>query len=518
MKKNTKAIIGISIALVVLVGVLLLLIFWPKEKTDPNAAIDKGTDLSVATNDEGLFEAQVNTNDKGEIENNSYGTLLSLIPAKIKQIDVENTSGTYTITSKTPTTTTTNEDGEEVTTTDATVYTLVGFEKMNLATGIPDAVANDAAKLDFTKVAVLNAKDPAEYGLDKPRSTVKVAYTDGTSAIIKVGNVAPAAAGVYISFGTSNTVYLVEEDSVDGFLYSFLDMFDKNINTAAETQDKAVFTSIKIAGSNFPKTIVLENNNDTANTAYYKLTSPKERFVSVSEGSLVTGGIRGLYATAVVCVNPSEKQLSQYGLATPYATVEAAYPDVTVKLLASKPDGDDNVYLMEKGGKVIYQISAAKVPWVTTSYDELVSEYVLCPASSALSGVKINDGSKTYDFVVNTTSKKVTDDDGNETTESTTVVTYDKKELTLSNFEKYCQDIVSITRKDITETTVGGTPALTITYSYSTGRSDDTVKFYKTGEQYLATVNGDAIGHVAAASVETAISNAAKVAQDKTIS
>lgn len=520
MKKNLKLLIIIGSALIIVVAALLLLLFWPSDNTtNLSDDIDEGTDISVASNDEGVLEAVVVTTPEGEIDNNSYGTLIDYIPAKIKQIDVENESGTYTVTSYTPTTTKVNDDGEEETVTDSTVYTLVGYEKFDLATGIPESIANDAASLEFTKVAKLDCQNLSEFGLDAPRSTVHIKYTDGSKAVVKVGSVAPAGAGVYVLFGDSNDVYLVAEDSVDGFLVNLLDMFDKNINTAAESDDNAKFSSITISGSNFPDTIVMEQNSDETVSAYYKLTSPSNVFVSVLEGSLVTGGIRGLYAEEVVCVNPSASQLEKFGLKTPYAEIKAVYPDVTVNLIASKPASDNLVYLMSKGGNVVYTIKADKVPWVTTSYDELLSEYVICPTSSALTGVKVNDGSNTYNFTVETKSTTVTDDDGEESTKTTTTAYYGDKELDLTNFEYMCQEFVSLTRNDVVTNSPSGSVVMTIEYSYSTDRSNDVVTIYDDGgsDEYLAALNGGSVGHVSKATVNKIKAFPAKVAKDESI-
>ena len=44
---------------------------------------DEGVKMSVTTDKDGVHQAQIQTNDKGEIDNNSYGTLLDYIPAKI---------------------------------------------------------------------------------------------------------------------------------------------------------------------------------------------------------------------------------------------------------------------------------------------------------------------------------------------------------------------------------------------------------------------------------------------------
>ena len=103
MKKNVKLLIIIAAAAVVLVGVMLLLIFLPKsgDNADPMDSIDPGIDMSTSVDGNGMHQATIKTNDKGEIENNSYGTLIDYVPAKISTINVENTSGTLDIKSET---------------------------------------------------------------------------------------------------------------------------------------------------------------------------------------------------------------------------------------------------------------------------------------------------------------------------------------------------------------------------------------------------------------------------------
>lgn len=93
--------------------------------------------------------------------------------------------------------------------TSATQYTIVGYEDFDLQGGIADNIANNAASIDFTKVMTLDGSKLADYGLDKPRDTVTVTYTDKTKAIIYVGDDAPQNAGTYIKFSDNDTVYLV---------------------------------------------------------------------------------------------------------------------------------------------------------------------------------------------------------------------------------------------------------------------------------------------------------------------
>ena len=194
MKKNTKILIIVCAAALILAGLMCLLIFLPKGDGSSSGAAtyDEGVKMSVTTDKDGVHQAQIQTNDKGEIDNNSYGTLMDYIPAKISKIHLENKKGTLDIKSYTPT----DKNGK----TSATQYTIVGYEDFDLQGGIADNIANNAASIDFTKVMTLDGSKLADYGLDKPRDTVTVTYTDKTKAIIYVGDDAPQNAGTYIKF------------------------------------------------------------------------------------------------------------------------------------------------------------------------------------------------------------------------------------------------------------------------------------------------------------------------------
>ena len=174
MKKNTKILIIVCAAAVILAGLMCLLIFLPKGDGSSSGAAtyEEGVKMSVTTDKDGVHQAQIQTNDKGEIDNNSYGTLMDYIPAKISKIHLENKKGTLDIKSYTPT----DKNGK----TSATQYTIVGYEDFDLQGGIADNIANNAASIDFTKVMTLDGSKLADYGLDKQRDTVTVTYTDKT--------------------------------------------------------------------------------------------------------------------------------------------------------------------------------------------------------------------------------------------------------------------------------------------------------------------------------------------------
>lgn len=509
MKKNTKIFIITAVAAVILIGLMLLLIFLPSSE-DGDATYDEGIKMNVTVDDDGVHQAEIITDKNGEIENNSYGVLVEYDTMEISSIHLENKKGTLDITSYTPT----NENGE----TDTTQYTVKGYEDYELQPGIADLIASSAAQLDFSKVMTLEKAKAAEYGLDNPRATVNVTYSDKTKAVIYVGDDAPQNAGTYIKFGDGDAVYFVTSDSVSAFDYGLTDLMSLTINDSASDSDNSQASSIKLYGSAFSKEIELVPNESDKNSASYKIVKPSEGYASESESSLVEGAIRGLYADSVKMVNPSSSQLSKLGLSEPYAAVSAVYPDITVDIISSKPDSDGNVYIMKKGGNIVYVMTAEKLPWVTTSYEKLQSEYVLSPKMTSLSQVSINNGSKTYNFTLSSKDVTTTDDDGNETTSTVTTVKYNNKEIDEAYFSTLFQNISYTELADRNDSSESKTAVLTVTYTYESDNSSDTVTFYDTGEsRYFVSVNGNSVGHVHKSAINKVVKQVSDVAANKNV-
>lgn len=508
-KKNKIILLIVAAAVAVLVGVLLLLIFLPKGSTG-DATFDEGTNMSTSVDKNGVHQAQVITNDKGEIDNNSYGTLIEYVPADINTIHVENNSGTIEILSETPV----NEAGE----TDATVYTVKGYENIDLQAGIADEIASAASQLDFTKVISVDGKNSSDYGFDNPVATVTVYYNDDTSAKIIVGGNAPQEAGTYIKFGDSDTIYIVSTTSVAPFSYSFTDMVSLTINDSASDTDNSQAKKITLGGTHLDKEIVLERNSDSDISSSYIITAPIEGYASETASSNVDGDIRGLYASKVKMVNPSDAQLKELGLDNPYAAVKAEYPDTTVELIAAAPDSEGTVNMMVKGGNIVYQIGKDSVTWVEMTFDEMLSEYMLSPSMVSLSKMTVNDGDKNYEFELSSTTNTDSDGDGQETTSTTTTVKCGGNEIDLGNFSTYFQNVTLITRADDKTESFSGSPVFSVKYEYASGNDSDTVSFYSTdSERYLAVVNGSAIGHVYKSGINSLKTQTSKIADNEQV-
>ncbi|MBQ2152813.1 MAG: DUF4340 domain-containing protein, partial [Clostridia bacterium] len=307
MKKTTKTIIIALSSVAVLTGVLLLVKFVVPENV--------GEDTSSASVETVTGEEHIH--------------LISYVPADIKQIDVENETGRYTLLSDTPKTETTASDGTTSYLTDATVYTLVGYEDMELLLGSPDGLAADCAAVTAVK-KVNDGSAKADFGFDSPRAVVTVTYQSGEKRTITLGNDADADKGAYIMLDGDENVYLAESDSVDGYLMGAMEMLTTDIGKAATEDSENVFTKMVFGGSLFGEDIVLEYNDNKAYSQSYVITSPDQTMANEETVTYMVNNVRSLTATKVIAVSPEEEKIAEYGLDKPYVTVEAEFPDISV--------------------------------------------------------------------------------------------------------------------------------------------------------------------------------------------
>lgn len=520
-KKNghIKGLVVVIAVAVALAGVGAALLFAPKEDAKTEIKGSAAVKNEVKDN---VHEVEIKTDSNGKIKENGKGNLIEKVPADITKIKINNNRGDYEISSYTPKTKTNETDpttGKVKEKTDATIYKIIGYEDFKLQDGVADEVANACSTLEFTSVSAENAADNLkDFGLDKPRATVTVTYTDKTKSVFKVGNDAAQNLGTYVMFGSGKTVFLCDKEKVSKFLLGINDFISHTINESASDASTSEFKTLTLSGSKFSRSVTLKPNPDTKHvTAANIMVSPIQTYADNSEASTVTGAVRGLMAKSVAKVNPSSSDLSNYGLANPYAKLHAEYSDITVNLLASNPNSKGDCFLMKDGGKVVYIIASASIPWVNTTEKKLISNYVFNPELSGLKNMSVSFKGKNYDFNIKTTTVKTTDDKGEENSTTETTTKYKGKNLDEGNFETFYKNVTLLTKAEKGNPSASGTPALTVKYTYSGSRNPDMVAFYKSGAKYIATVNSKSVGTVYANYIEKIISQTPQVAEDKEV-
>lgn len=515
-KKKHKAL-SVVISLVVvaaLAGGITAMILNPPADEEDTVTTAK---VTAETTADKVWQVSPATDDNGEIQQNGTGTLIEYQPAAIEKISVENESGSYTITSYTPTEVATDASGEETESTSTTEYTLVGFEDFELQSGNPDDLASDCSTVSFNKIISADATDNlADYGLDKPRGIATVNYTDGTTSVIRVGSDALQGLGTYIAFGDNNAVYIASSDDVDAILWDVTEYISLTINETADSASSLEY--VTLSGTAYGEDITFEPSTDTDSvTNSYILTSPDEEFADETEATDITGAIRGLYATQVVCLNPTDDDLSKYGLDKDYAHLEAKYTDATINLFASQPDSDGISCVMEKDGNVIYAIEADSIPWVTTTLNDIKSDYILAVSLTGIDSVTVT-ADKKYSFKTTTTTEETTDDEGSTVQTTVTAVEYNGDTIEEGYFQTYFDNITLLTKCNKNQLTPSGDAELTLSYDYTGDRSFDVVKFYKSeSNRHIVTINSVPVGQVYSSYVDKLIDQTADIASNKQV-
>ena len=509
--RNMIILLSAVIAVAVLIGVIIFLNNRPYPQGTSDEDIYKEA-WTIATVDEaGMHTVDVPVDENGDPRQNGMGTLIDYSPSGINAIHVSNADGAFTILAHT-------HSGE------ATEYLLEGYTDFPLQIGMPDNVANDAGNLSFTTVAGIG-KNLADYGLDAPRATVNISFNDGTSALILVGNEAAASAGTYLSFGGTNTVYLVENESVDSFFYSLTDFISLTVTDSPDTTDNAQFKRATIRGSHYPEPIVLEPNTDTAVNYYYRITSPRAMFADAVMSNDIAGSIRDLYAEEVAAVNAGAMDtasfLSSYGLGSDcYAEITADYPDAAIRLRASAPDSGGYVYLANVndpkiGGNVIYRIQVGAVSWASASLDALIPDTVLSVSRTALTNITLTSGGKTYSIDVDTRTQTVENENGDAEEVVTSEAYYDNKLISDEVFTLLLQNLNGMPNTG-SVTAAAGAKLLEIRYTYSTGRAADVVTVYSGDEKNVpVAVNGIIVGSTKKTYANALITNMSDIAAGK---
>lgn len=503
-KLSTRAIVLI-IAIVAVAALIITVVVTanrPVKPVDDEDIPEKPVEMATTVDEKGEHHVEISTDAEGEITQNGYGELVSYVPAQISKIEVENTAGSFVVNATTP-------EGQ------ATVYTITGFEGYELRAGMADAVANDAARLSFSTVASVGG-NMADFGLDKPRATVKVTYTDNTTATIRVGNAADGGAGTYVALSEDNNVFLVADDAVDSFLYSVLDMISYEITSKSDNVENDSFSVIEISGSHYPDAITLEPNTVEAFKANYRLTKPYEMFADNYECNDIAGSIRDLYAESVVCVNPSDGQLSSYGVKSPYAKVHAVYPDTEITLYCSAP-GDDNIvnlYNPDKG--IIYTMHLSSLGWAQTSIDKLLPKTVVELNKDVIAKITVTSGSKEYTIDLSHSTENAINENGDEEQVAAVEAKMNGKTVPEESFLVFFQNFNAMSNLGMVSKSEGS-----VIYqwkiSYTNDRADDTIAIYDAGEKGCAVaLNGAIIGTVSKSHVSALQQDIIDVAAGKT--
>ncbi|MBP3414514.1 MAG: DUF4340 domain-containing protein [Clostridia bacterium] len=466
MTKKLKYIIIAGVAVLVLTGLLLLLIFLPTGESGQESATG---------------DAAYTDHAEDHIDNEDNSLLIDRQSDELSHLVLTNSHGTFTMRRSAST-------GQIVIDQLADVPINDEFAEFvwygSLTMGWNYKVGDGTTPSDLSA-----------YGLDSPRAVCKAYYNDGTTTGFSVGAQVPASeSGLYYmlvdGFEGVYVIY-IDESFFQGSSYWISD--DVFSVGSMNSSDAVDIGKITITGKSFSQAVVLSpvTTQDVSHPFYgydYTVSCGNKTFSADDYNmSLLSDELSYLTASEAEVYKPTAQQLSEYGIADPWAVVRFERSGREYIIRCGNKTADA-MYFKLDGIDVIYSISAASYPMLTSlSADVLRSGELHVRQFKAVSGIKVACAQGTWSFSM---QRKAMETDPS-------LYEYfaykDGAQIELNLFKEVLGQFNNADIASLDESADRTAPYLTVTISYypEFGRAAETFQYYTTEyRRYLCVKDG----------------------------
>lgn len=359
----------------------------------------------------------------------------------------------------------------------------------------------------------------SQFGLEQPQVTMDVAFTDGTSNEIYIGNAVPTLDGYYyLTQKDDSNVYVGEVDvSVfEGASY----FLDTDIFAQIDDSTEIEIGKITITGSEIDKKIVLEpySTDDVTDQSYgddYIITSPVRAATNDSNVTSLVTELAYLTAQEVTCDHPTKTELKKYGLDNPRVRVRFERNGTEYFVNCGTVD-ENSFYITIDGIDAIYNIEPTSAPILSApTLDTLRTGDIRVYTIEGVEAITVQTAQDTYRFKCNRTIRSEADND----------VLYEyhaycgETELNLTwyrNFLSVLSGASAVNR----DTDGGSSAAVRVTVEYFDGvRADDVLEYCADdSRRYVVYLNGKPQGKVTAVWLRRMLSAAQALAAGESVS
>ncbi|MDR1899379.1 MAG: DUF4340 domain-containing protein [Treponema sp.] len=319
----------------------------------------------------------------------------------------------------------------------------------------------------------------APFGLEPARAGVEIRPEEGGVLSLLVGYDAPDGDNVYVKREDAPEIYLARSWDVENFIRRDLDFIEKEITRAPPDNSAGGpdFDRLVLGGAaRRDAEIVVVNTGEEGESEVagirrnpFRIISPVEVPFSIDKGFPIIGSIFGLSAVRVAAVVRERGALDNYGLAEPWSLVSVrGAPDEEEEftLRISRSDGADSVYVYREGRDLIYEVSAAGLPWLETTWFDLMDKMVLLPFIDSVASVEVAEGGKNVVFSLSGEGDDL-------------AVKAEGRDIDTKIFRSYYQTLISVSYDLYNDKPLPpGKPLLEVVYRYRNGKQPDRVSFY----------------------------------------
>lgn len=393
--------------------------------------------------------------------------ILNQNSAQIVSVDVKNTD-TFTITC-----TPGAEEG------DSNIYSIEGFDDIELDTSLLSTLVSNGAKLEAASLAEEDASDLAKYGLAEPAASVVLHYADGSEFRFTVGDIAPMVSGRNYC-EVDGDVYLVRNSLVANYIKTTDKFLSLTLLKEPAKTEFPIVDSVRIERQDPECDMYLEYDYKGAedgtvggSAATHILREPVEAYLNLDQSLGVTTGMFGLTASEIAYIRPSDADLKKTGLDEPFCTVTMACDDGNTYHLAfgdtyETESGKVCYYAQFEEVPLIYGISEEKAVWCTVQPGDITSDNIFTTYVWNIGSLEITGGGQSLTF------------QGEGLEQSDYVVTKNGAECDTERFRQLFAFLLSVYGEDLyLGEAPTGTPDASVHVTTQNGKDDYTVEFYR---------------------------------------
>jgi hypothetical protein len=365
-----------------------------------------------------------------------------------------------------------------------------GWESLISTTYLLTRLVDNSTSL-ISRGLVAEEADLAVYGLDKPRAQVEIETRSGDGTTLFIGADVPDGAGVYVCLEGRPPVYQVGKWEMDSFFQGVFDFVGKELSPQLPDDGYGGFDfeEITLGGTVRPDGLVriIHEEQDVQPgrlSNAYRISGPIEASLNLDKGLTTLKSIAGLTADRIVARVNEPGALARYGLDKPYSTASISGTLGQglggFSLSASRPDAQGNVYIYRQGGDLIYQMAASALPWLETSWWNLMEKMIILPFIDDVAQVEVLSPQRRVSFNLSGEGDDLK-------------VEAQGIDLDVQFFRSYYQSLLSAIYDEYTDDRIppGAQPIMEIVYRYRDGRQPDRVSFYaSSSRRVLTSLNG----------------------------
>ncbi len=291
--------------------------------------------------------------------------LLSVDPAHIVQISIENEADTYAFL----------KDDEH--------WFLKDAPSIAVNESRVESLSFSAATLSANACITENAAQLADYGLDKPLALITLLLDSGESVSFKIGNLTPAGDGYYGSVGDSTAVYTLPI-STGSLFCNPLSAYRFMTITALSAAD---IRSITITKENKPFRVVYVAPPDgvyPGAISTWKIETPilRDADNALVQEKLLTP-LSALVATDIAADNPAA--LSEYGFSGD--SVEIKTETETVRFSVGQTSA--GTFVLPEGSSTVYFMGPAPLSFMEVTPFDILEKMTNLIAIDTVSSIDI---------------------------------------------------------------------------------------------------------------------------------